>query len=148
MSPGSQTEHETPSLPLGQWFAGNVTTRNTTTAERRELRESLTFPIEIPDTDLTNETLSLAMDVGMYVGEAARKAVPASEWQQVTKGSKKFADYGQMLLVGLGGYTPLNPVRIMLNVAYGVASGETDTRLLDIYDRWTNHTKRRARTNK
>ena len=54
---------------LGRWFETQVETRKKTAEEIEEIRAKLTFPIDIPEEDLTNKTFSLAMDIGMYFGQ-------------------------------------------------------------------------------
>src|SRR5512136_905587 len=55
---------------IGRWFEGQVETRKDTPAEVEELRSELKFPIEVPEGQLTDRTISLAMDIGIYFAEA------------------------------------------------------------------------------
>src|SRR5579871_132760 len=50
---------------LGQWFTGHVETRSRTQKELQAIKDRLVFPMDIPADELTNRTLSLAMDIGM-----------------------------------------------------------------------------------
>jgi hypothetical protein len=63
---------------LGAWFQGQVTTRRRTPEEIDEIRTRLVFSITLSDVELTNQTLSLAMDVGMYTDThtSPRKSLP------------------------------------------------------------------------
>lgn len=122
---------------LGDWFASQVASRKTSAEEQNELQAQLSFPIDISDEELTNRTFSLAFDVGMYLGEVVRETVSGAPWKQVN-GDKKFADYGQMVIEGLDGPTPLNPVRIAVNLAYGISRGQQDgNRLVALHAYWT-----------
>lgn len=118
---------------LGQWFEGQVETRKKTADEIEETRAKLTFPIDIPEEELTERTFSLAIDIGMYFGQVILKNLPGTRWDQPLK-NKKFADYGQPVIMGFG-TVPLNPVRVMVMTAYGI-SRKKPARLRELYDTW------------
>ena len=118
---------------LGTWFEGQVEMRMKEAEEIAETRANLTFPIEIPDQQLTNRTFSLAMDIGMYFARVVLKNLPGTRWDQPLR-SKNFADYGQPVIMGFG-TVPMNPVRLMVTNAYTAARrGRVDLRSL--YDTW------------
>lgn len=72
----------------------------------------------------------------MYFGETLRSQYPHIAWDQPLK-DKKFADFGQMLLLGFGP-TTLNPIRIAVTFCYGIAGGkQTAKRLNDVYEYWS-----------
>jgi hypothetical protein len=125
---------------LGEWFIGQVATRPTTPEEIEELKSQLTFPIDIPEEELTNRTFSLAMDIGMYFGEVVRKNVARARWDQPLR-NKKFVDYGQPVIVGHGS-VPLNPVGVAISLAYGIADKEDGGRRLR--ELWTKPKAGRA----
>ncbi|HEU4730907.1 MAG TPA: hypothetical protein VFT22_23590 [Kofleriaceae bacterium] len=118
---------------LGRWFEGQVETRTKGAEELAEARAKLTFPIDVPEEQLTNRTFSLAMDIGMYFAQVVLKNLPGTRWDQPF-GSKKFADYGQPVIMGFGA-VPLNPVRVMVTTAYGISS-KKPARLRELYDTW------------
>lgn len=119
---------------LGEWFAGQVQTRSRTEEETEAVLSSAPW-IDVPGYELTNRTFSLAMDIGMYFGRAVLQARPDAHWDQPLK-NKKFADHGQPVIAGLG-VVPLNPVRIVVNLAYGLVKGEQKgSRLRELYDYW------------
>jgi len=123
-------------VTLGDWFASQVETRDRTASELREMEAGLRFPIDISTNELTDEVVSKAMDVGMYFGEVLLKNHPALRWDFKTE-SKKFADYGQPVIVGVGAAI-LNPVRIALTMAYGVVAGtQSGSRLSQVYQFWS-----------
>jgi hypothetical protein len=120
---------------LGDWFASQVETRLQTEEELREMRERLTFPMEIPDTQLTNKTFSIAMDIGMYLSQVFFQEFPELRWEQPLK-NKRFVDYGQPVIVEFG-IVPLNPVQICVVIAYGISKKtKTGKRLREVYDVW------------
>lgn len=121
---------------LGEWFAGHVETRKRTDEELGEIKLRLTFPIDIPNEELTNRSFSLAMDIGMYFGRVVLTNIPGTKWDQPLK-NKNFADYGQPVIMGFG-TVPLNPVRIAVNLAYAFAAKEQPgTRLQALYEVWS-----------
>lgn len=121
---------------LGQWFAGQVETRGRTQEEVQKIRNQQQFPMDIPNEELTNRTFSLAMDVGMYLGQVLLKTHPSLKWEQPL-GSKRFVDYGQPSLSGFGRVT-LNPVGIVVTFAYGLVSRKrTGSGLREIFDIWS-----------
>src|SRR5215469_12178174 len=106
---------------LGDWFAANVEVRQRTPEELEELRHGSGYAIEPEGGELTNRTFSLAMDIGMYLSRVFLENHKSLHWEQPI-GDKKFADYGQPVLVGFG-EVPLNPVRVSITFAYGLARG-------------------------
>jgi hypothetical protein len=128
---------------LGVWLCDQVETRPRTAAEIERIKEKAAFDFGVSTKELTDRTFSLAMDAGMYLGEALRAQFPHLEWHQ-PRNSKKFVDFGHMVLLGFG-QTMLNPVRILANFCYGIASGkETGARLAEVYGRWFSHASENA----
>jgi hypothetical protein len=120
---------------LGAWFENQVRRRFRSTDEIEDIRSRSTFPIDVPSEELTNRTFSLAMDIGMYLGQAVQKNVPGAAWTQFLD-NKNLADYGQPVIVGLS-MGSLNPVRVVVNLAYGIARDKQDgRRLRELYDIW------------
>ena len=77
------------------------------------------------------------MDAGMYFGETLKSQYPHLKWDQPLK-NKKFADVGQVVLVGFG-RASLNPVRIVVTFCYGIASGKQALKRLDeVYGYWSS----------
>lgn len=123
---------------LGEWFDAQVETRRSTQEEMDEIKSKLTFPIDIPEEELTNRSFSLAMDIGMYFGKVVLKNLPGTRWDQPLK-NKNFADYGQPVIMGFG-MVPLNPVRLLVMTAYGI-SRKQPARLRALYDVWSKKRK-------
>jgi hypothetical protein len=127
---------------LGEWFACAVATRARRPDEMAELTLRGDLRLTVPDVDLTNYCFSLAVDVGIYLARTFERAYPQLTWKQFFN-DKKFADYGQPVLTGFG-QVPLNPVRIGVTLAYGLASGkQTGKRLREIFDYWSNQVEAR-----
>jgi len=121
---------------LGEWFDGQVEERARSEEEVEEVKAGLSFPIEVPGQELTNRTFSLAMDIGMYFGRVVLAGVPGTRWDQSLKNAR-LADHGQPVVAGAGA-VPLNPVRIAVTLAYGIAdrSQRGGPRLRELYDVW------------
>ena len=121
---------------LGQWFAGQVETRNRTKEELEKIQSRQVLPMDIPNQELTNQTFSLAMDIGMYLSQVLLKNCPSLKWEQPL-GNKRFVDYGQPSLAGFGRVT-LNPVGIVVTFAYGLISKKrTGEGLREIFVIWS-----------
>jgi hypothetical protein len=120
---------------LGKWFATQVGSRPHTPEELRR------FPPHVrewvSEGELTDRTISLAMDVGMYLSQVFVRNNPTLRWDQIF-GSSRFIDYGQPVLVGFAGNVPFNPVRMVITMAYGLAKDtKDDKRLREIYEIWS-----------
>jgi hypothetical protein len=121
---------------LGLWLSHQVETRPRTAEEINQIKGRSAFDFDVSAEELTNRTFSLAMDAGMYFGETLRKHYSHLEWDQPLK-DKKFADFGQMVLLGFGRAT-LNPVRIVVTFCYGIASGRRAAKRFDeVYGYWS-----------
>lgn len=118
---------------LDAWFPSHVETRPKSREELEETRSKLSFPIEIPDEQLTNRTFSLAMDIGMYFAQVVLANLPGTRWDQLFE-NRKFVDYGQPVIMGFGA-VPLNPIRIVVMNAYGISRGQP-SRIRGIHDWW------------
>ncbi len=118
---------------LGRWFENEVEVRKLTSVEMETVRHKLSFPIDIPDSELTNRTLSLCMDIGMYFAQVVLRNLPGTRWNRPL-GSKRMADYGQPVIVGFGPVV-LNPVRVIVMTAYGIAARKP-AHLIELYNVW------------
>jgi hypothetical protein len=95
--------------PLGSWLAKQVDTRPRMAEELQDIAEGLSYPEEVSASQLTNRTISLAMDVGMYLSQVFLRNHPSLKWDQPF-GSKRFIDYRQPVLMGFRGKVPFIPV--------------------------------------
>jgi hypothetical protein len=120
---------------LGQWFATQVSTRPLGADELKAMEKRLSYPIEISPEDLDHRTLSLAVDIGIYFSQVLMRNVAGLRWEQDLT-DKRNADYGRLVVVG-SGRVPLNPVAIMITLAYGfVRKSKTADRLAELYPIW------------
>ena len=73
----------------------------------------------------------------MYLSQVLLKNHPSIRWEQRLK-PKSFIDYGQPVLIGFGA-VPLNPVRVVLMLAYEFVRKERSGKLLrELYDIWSS----------
>jgi len=107
---------------LGEWFRTRVQVRSRTSQEMASIRQRWSVPVEIPTWELTDRTISVAWDVGMYFGETVRKCIPNVRWSQAL-GKRQDVNYEYPVLLGFG-RTYLNPVSTMITVASGLADGQ------------------------
>jgi hypothetical protein len=122
---------------LGGWFEGQVDTRLLSQEEMNGIADSYKFPVLIPMSEytLTERTYSLASDLGMYFGRVLEKNHPSLKWEHELR-SRRFADYGQPVLRGFGD-VPLNPIRITIVLAQGIAAKKKPGRSLwELYKVW------------
>jgi hypothetical protein len=125
---------------LGNWFAAEITVRPRNPDEIATLQVRSELLASTSSVDLTNRSFSLAIDVGMYVARTLVHVHPQLQWEQ-SLNDKKFADYGHPTLTGFGS-VPLNPVRIAVSLAYGIAAGkQSGKRLRELFDYWSNQAR-------
>jgi hypothetical protein len=123
---------------LGQWFETQVETRRQTAEEIEEIRARLTFPIDIPEDQLTNRTFSLAIDIGLYFSQVVLKNLPGTRWDQPRK-DRRDVDYGQPVLVDFA-WGPLNPVSL-IEVAARKIAHRKPVRLSELFNLWAEMKK-------
>jgi hypothetical protein len=116
---------------LGQWFVAQIAVRPRSENEIKNIEDKTKFPIGVPSEELTDHTLSLAMDIGMYLSRVFLKNQPSLKWEQPLA-NKKFIDYGQPVLVAFKP-GPFNPVRMVVTFAYGVVSQKKRVTVLGIF---------------
>ncbi len=127
--------------PLGEWMVIKVEQRERTPDEIRKIQESqgargVQFPIGVPHWELTNRTFSIALDVGMYVGETFRKNYASVHWMQ-DLANRKYMEYGHAVLAGFGPAVQFSPTQIMITLFYGMArKSKRGDRLFEIYEYW------------
>jgi hypothetical protein len=126
---------------LGRWLVKTLSTRPRTAREMEAAQSGGPHETAIQDYELTNQTFSLAFDVGMYFSQVLLANNPTLRWEQ-GKGSRRFVDFGQPVLVEFTS-APFNPVRMMVTFAYAAVSGErNDESLRALYEIWTKLIKR------
>jgi hypothetical protein len=121
---------------LGEWFATQVETRKRSEKEIEDIRNSVPYPFDFSENELTNRTFSLAIDVGIYLSQVFLQNQPSLRWNQEF-GNKRDVDYGQPVLIDFGA-APFNPVRMMVTQSYGLVDGtKTGKDLRRLYELWS-----------
>lgn len=122
---------------LGLWFFNRVEKNDFSEKEIATLKKKLTKSADFLTWDLTDETKSLALYVGMYYGEVAIKSEKDTRWEYFIS-DKRYADYGQPVIVGKQKIT-INPVRVAHSLAYRYLSGNANGDALQkAYNFWAN----------
>ena len=127
---------------LGDWFAREVRAQSPTPEKLVDLKLRGELRVSVPSVDLTTRISSIEIDVGLYLARTLEVAYPELVWKQFFN-DKRSIDYGQPVLVGFG-RMPLNPIRLSVNLAYGLATGnQTGKGLMEIYEYWSNRVQSR-----
>jgi hypothetical protein len=125
---------------LGVWFCQQVTTRKLSEKEIQIIYSKSPDwfnNIKIPDYDISALSVSLSIDIAMYISQVMQKNINGLRWKMVTS-PKSSINYQQPVLYGKGEMV-FNPVHIIITYAYGIAAGERSyTRLRELYDIWVN----------
>lgn len=86
---------------------------------------------------LSDRSYSVLFDCGFYLGEVLRREISGSKWFQIRDGSKKFIDYGHVVLGPFKMYN-FNPMRLMSSKGFAHINDQSrEISLHDIYKGWT-----------
>lgn len=104
---------------LGQWYS--------TVAKRKK------------DGDLTLQTYSIALDIGMYMSQVMLAFIPGTSWHLELNDLKDFAHYGRPSIAGFtNGY--FIPSRFMVVLGQGLAKGiKNGNRLYELFTIWKEY---------
>jgi hypothetical protein len=119
---------------LGRWFEKVVSTRPRSDDEIARIKGRLTIPVEVESTDLSDRTISVALDVGIHFANALLARVPGLEWDQPLS-AKRSSDYGHVVLRGQG-KVAFNPFMTMRALAYRISRGGSAD-LGELFDAWS-----------
>jgi hypothetical protein len=125
---------------LGKWFAGQVELRlksqEELSKERAEAGER--WADTVGTYTLTYRTMSIAYDIGMYLGAVTIRALPQLTWKLIETGRRN-VDYHQPVLVAPGKTVPMNPVALVRVAAWGLADDTWDGgHLFNLYRIWSD----------
>jgi hypothetical protein len=120
---------------LGEWFAVKAKKRDLTQDEMETIKSRMTTAVGVLSWELSEETKSLSVFIGMYYGQVAIQNNPSLKWVQLLE-NKKLADFGQPVVTGPG-VVPINPVRVANSFTYGLIDGSKNaSNLRKVYDYW------------
>jgi hypothetical protein len=111
---------------VGEWFCSTMAWRRRTPDElRREAagwsKRSRDLGLPVEDLTLTEESFSICIDVGIYLGEVHRRHFPDARWALCTK-PKSDISYNQPRLEGLNP-VPVDPINLTVSNGFEVARG-------------------------
>ena len=113
--------------PLGEWFCSVIVGRRRTLDEiRSEMarwsKRSRELGLPVDELTLTEESFSICIDVGIYLGECYRRHLPDARWALCTK-PRNDISYHQPRIEGLEPH-PIDPIRVTVSNGYLVAQGQ------------------------
>ena len=122
-------------VDLGAWFADNIEVYPANNNDEDSLSSEPFVPKIHTDTELTTKTLSIAVDIGMYISQILISEIKSLQWAQSLQ-TKSDIDYGQPVLTKFRA-APFNPSRMIITLAYGLRD-RTRSRsdLKRLFDTW------------
>lgn len=122
---------------LEPWFEGAVRTRPRTPSETTAIYSIAPgWFRDVPlDSELTIETISFAIDVGIYVAECLKRQYPERLHWRRENGGRRNMNYNRAVLGGFAKKIAFEPILIGTNLAYGVSRGRHRD-LGELYDNW------------
>jgi hypothetical protein len=124
---------------LGKWLTKNVKTEKLPPDKFRNKRESTPSYISIKDWEMTTETYSKLVDVGIYFGDVFIHTHTDLRWVQYFSKIKNDVNHGHMVIKSFGP-KELNPIRTMYIVGLEVAEAKTNENcLIELYEFWKKY---------
>ncbi len=128
---------------LGSWFDKHIESRPMSQDELAQ--ENAVLPewfIKLGDREdwiLTDETLSLCSDIGIYFGEVMRYQYPVLNWDYVKSG-RKFIDYNRPVIAPIKGLIErMCPQQVVVRLAMKCAEGGNAQELMRMrWEYWSN----------
>ncbi len=121
--------------PLGRWLKLNIKTKKLSKEAYEMMRRSVPEYIDIRDWDMTPETYSKIIDVGIYFGEVFIRNNSGLKWKQYFSTIKRDAYNGHMLITG--GKTNINPIWLVRVLASSMAdNSQSEERLFELHGIW------------
>ena len=125
-------------IQLGEWFSKKISTRVRTHDEIQEIYSNLgkfQGVITIPENDLSHESFSLAIDIGMYLSQVLLNNVPGLHWELMSKPKNSFF-YNHPVIKSTGKMI-CDPINLSIVFAYGLIKRTCQaSRLKEIYEIW------------
>jgi hypothetical protein len=123
---------------LGTWFYSHVQTRPRSKQETEAIYSNSPGwfkQIEIPDYDISGLTISICIDIGMYICQILLMNMQGLRWEVVTK-PKNNVNFQMPVLKG-DGKLSFSPIQLLTTLAYGIAAGTKKAKdLRDLYETW------------
>jgi len=131
---------------LGEWFLQNVTVRMLSEDEIQERLEAipLQFRLSIPAQNwvLDENSYSIAVDIGIYLGEILRVNYPQLRWQLLTKPKSDIDYHYPVVTGGFGRKHHCNSLGVSISLALSFVEGVDDAfRLRKLYEIWSGYVR-------
>jgi len=124
---------------IGSWIKQNLYTEKISTEKYKQKRLSIPDYINIRDWDLTNETYSKLIDIGIYFGEVFIKNHTNLKWEQFFSKIKNDSDHGHMVIKGFG-KDRLNPLRVSYIIGLKMIDNKSnETGIFKAYTTWKSY---------
>lgn len=126
---------------IGLWLKQNVKSEKLSDEAYKAKRKSVPEYIKINDWDLTNETYSKLIDVGIYLGETFIKNYKHLKWEQYFSKIKDDSNQGHMVIKGFDKLA-LNPLRALYIIGLSIVNKKSDKNdLYELYKTWESYLK-------
>lgn len=124
-------------IGLGDFMAETIKKETLSKSQFEELRNRIPEYINIDSWDLTLESRSLLIDIGVYWGNVLIKNHPHLAWSQYISRNKKDVNFGHMVIqINKDSY--VNPIWLMYIQGLKVAKGTFErTSLYNLYIWWS-----------
>ena len=128
-------------LPLWEWYETKI---ERVPMSKKEIEYQVTqYPKWIENEirkevimKYTDETLSLALDISIYLGETVLKNYPNLYWGYRTKPKNEFSANRPVILKLVGKRPYFNPSRIVFVLMVKFSKGDNENSLYDLYRYW------------
>lgn len=128
-------------LPLWEWYETKI---ERVPMSKKEIEYQVTqYPKWIENEirkevimKYTDETLSLALDISIYLGEMVLKNYPNLYWGYRTKPKNEFSANRPVILKLAGKRPYFNPSRIVFVLMVKFSKGDNEDSLYDLYRYW------------
>lgn len=126
---------------LGEWFYRNIGTRRRTNNEINQIYEKSPKwfrSIQVPENDLSCESISFCVDISMYFGEILINEIPGVHWELYKSNRKIDINYHQPVLAGKAKLV-CNTFHLIKTLAYCFMDGTKEANgLKDLILIWKN----------
>ena len=128
-------------LPLWEWYETKIE-QVPMTAKEIESRVRM-FPkyleseIRKNTKKFTDETLSLALDISIYLGEVVVKNHPHLRWNYRTRPKREFSVY-RPVIDGLNDKMTFEPSQVLFVLMLKSTKGQNKNRLYELFYHWEN----------
>lgn len=127
--------------PLWVWFKERITTVPRSSEEIDRIKNSVPEWIrdDVQDWDLSKETLTLAIDIAIYLSEVFIRNNPSLHWGLLKK-PKSDISFNRPVVFGFRN-SELEPTRVIVNLCSSYVEGKPNKDLLSLFEVWSKFIK-------